>query len=90
MEDKTFELLTKMYSEFSSRFESMEKEITNVQVKLEHSIEPKIQALFEDRDDIHKKLDSIEQKVDILTNRVDKQGIQISVVKGGKPKASKG
>ncbi len=90
MEDKTFELLTKMYSEFSSRFENVENEIKKVQIKLEHNIEPQIKVLFEDRDNIHKKLDSIEQKVDVLTNRVDKQDIQISVIKGGKSKASKG
>ncbi len=84
MEDKTFELLTKMYSEFSSRFENVENEIKKVQIKLEHNVEPQIKVLFEDRDSIHKKLDSIEQKIDVLTNRVDKQDIQISVIKGGK------
>lgn len=97
MEDKTFELLTKMYSEFSSRFDGVEKDfkdlkndVARVEIKIEHGIEPKIQALFEDRDVIHRKLDSIEQKVDVLTSRVDKQDIQISVIKGGKPIASKG
>jgi len=125
MEDKTFELLTKMYSEFSGRFDGMEKDIKGIKsdvtglksdvnelksdvtglksdvkglksdvarigIKLEHNIEPKIQALFDDRDIIHGKLDSIEQKVDVLTSRVDKQDIRISVIKGGKPKAVKG
>ncbi len=97
-EDKTFELLTKMYGEFSGRFDriegrfdrmedrfkSAENEIKKIQVKLEHTIEPQIKVLFEDRNDIHKKLDSIEQKVDDLSKRVDKQDIQISVIKGGK------
>lgn len=104
MEDKTFELLTRIYSEFSSRFDCVEKNITDlkndvaglknkvarIEIKLEHDIEPKIQVLFEDRDVIHSKLDSIEQKIDVLTSRVDKQDIQISVIKGGKPIASQG
>ena len=66
MEDKTFELLTKMYGEFSNRFDGVEKDIkglkndvARIEIKLEHNIEPKIQALFEDRDVLHKKLDSI-------------------------------
>ena len=90
MEDKTFELLTKMYSEFSSRFENVENEIKKVQIKLEHNIEPQIKVLFEDRDGIHKKLNSIEQKIDELSGRVEKQDVEIRVIKGGKPKASKG
>jgi len=90
VEDKTFELLTKMYSEFSSRFENVENEIKKVQIKLEHNIEPQIKVLFEDRDGIHKKLNSIEQKIDELSGRVEKQDVEIRVIKGGKPKASKG
>jgi len=90
-DDKTFELLTKMYSEFSGRFDKAEKDIkglkndvARVEIKLEHNIEPKMKAIFEDRDVVHKKLDSIEQKVDDLSKRVDKQDIQISVINGGK------
>lgn len=93
MEDKTYDLLAKMYSEFSefkNEFKDLKKNVARIEIKLEHDIEPKIQALFDDRDVIHSKLDSIEQKVDVLTSRVDKQDIQISVIKGGKPKASKG
>jgi len=110
VEGKTFELLTKMYSEFSNRFDNVEKDIkglekditglkgdvrdlksnvARIEIKLEHNIEPKIEALFEDRDIVHKKLNSIEQKIDDLTARVDKHDVEIRVIKGGKPKASK-
>jgi SMC interacting uncharacterized protein involved in chromosome segregation len=104
VEDKTYDLLEKMNSEFSSRFDGVENEIkglksniahiesniTRIEIKLEHNIENKIQALYDDRDGVHKKLDSIEQKIDELANRVDKQDVEIRVIKGGKPKASKG
>jgi tetrahydromethanopterin S-methyltransferase subunit G len=93
VEDKTYDLLAKMYGEFSElkdEFKDLKSKVARIEIKLEHNIEPKIQVLFEDRDGIHKKLDSIEQKVDVLADRVDKQDIRISVLKGGKPKANKG
>jgi uncharacterized coiled-coil DUF342 family protein len=97
VEDKIYDLLEKMHIEFSSRFDGVENEIkglksniARIEIKLEHNIENKIQALYDDRDGVHKKLDSIEQKIDELANRVDKQDVEIRVIKGGKPKASKG
>jgi archaellum component FlaC len=97
VEDKTFELLTRMYNEFSGRFDrvedrlgSVENELKKVQIKLEHTIEPQIKVLFEDREYVHEKLNSIEQKIDTLSTRVDKQDMEIHVIKGGKSKAGKG
>ena len=86
MEDKTYDLLAKMYSEFSEfkdDFKDLENKVARIELKLEHNIETKIQALFDDRDGIHKKLDSIQQKIDELANRVDKQDVEIRVIKGG-------
>lgn len=34
MEDKTFELLTKMYSEFSSKIDNMQGKIENIQTEM--------------------------------------------------------
>jgi archaellum component FlaC len=104
VEDKTFELLTRMYNEFSGRFDrvedrlgsvegrlgGVENELKKVQIKLEHTIEPQIKVLFEDREYVHEKLNSIEQKIDTLSTRVDKQDMEIHVIKGGKSKAGKG
>lgn len=85
MEDKTYDLLAKMYSEFSDfkgEFKDLNNKVARIEMKMEHNIETKIQALFDDRNGVHKKLDSIEQKIDELTNRVDKQDLEIRVIKG--------
>lgn len=94
MKDETFELLTKMYSEFSQRFDSMENRmdsIENGQRKLETLIEndvkKDIKALYDGYNQVYEKVVVIEKKVDDLTDRVDKQDIRISVIKGGKPMA---
>lgn len=86
VEDKTFELLTRMYGEFSEfkdDFKDLKNKVARIEMKMEHNIETKIQALFDDRDGVHKKLDSIEQKINELANRVEKQDIEIRVIKGG-------
>lgn len=54
MEDKTFELLEKMYSEFTdfreeanSRFDNLEIGQKKIEITLEHDINNKLQALHE-------------------------------------------
>jgi tetrahydromethanopterin S-methyltransferase subunit G len=72
VEDKTYDLLAKMYSEFSEfkdDFQELKNKVARIEIKMEHNIGTKIQALFDDRNGIHKKLDSIEQKIDVLANR---------------------
>lgn len=86
MEVKTFELMTKMYGEFSEfkdEFKDLKNKVALIEMKMEHNIETKIQALFDGRDGIHKKLDCIEQKIDEIANKVEKQDVEIRVIKGG-------
>ncbi|NLY19002.1 MAG: hypothetical protein GX045_08665, partial [Clostridiaceae bacterium] len=50
MEDKTFELLTKMYNDFNQKFEEVKsdiKKISNQVIKLENDLEPTVDALFD-------------------------------------------
>jgi hypothetical protein len=50
MEDKSFELLTKMYSEFSARFESLENKVTEINttvIKIENEFGAKLDILFD-------------------------------------------
>lgn len=59
MEDKTFELLTKMYSEMTEKFSEMDKQFKEINkklddkadktdiVRLENELNPKVQALFD-------------------------------------------
>ncbi len=91
MEDKTFELLTKMYSEFSKRFDGVDKRLDGVDGRLaklemvvENDIKKDLSALYDGYQRNYEKLTVLEQKVDSLSDRVDKQEVEIKVIKGGK------
>ncbi|HWR60586.1 MAG TPA: hypothetical protein VN580_03195, partial [Clostridia bacterium] len=67
LEDKVFELLTKMYSEMTGRFETLENKLDEKTdksdiVRLENELTPKIEALF----------DGYKQHTDIL-ERIEKR-----------------
>jgi septation ring formation regulator EzrA len=61
MEEKTFELLTKMYSEFTNKFENIDKRFDNIDKRFEN-----IDKRFENMD---KRLDSIEGHVLRIENK---------------------
>ncbi len=71
MEDKSFELLTKMYSEMTEQFKEINKKLDekadkNDIIRLENELNPKVKALF----------DGYKQHTDILErieNEVTKQ-----------------
>lgn len=91
MEDKTFELLTKMYSEFSefrketadrlSSLENGQKKIENI---LENDIKSDIKTLYDGYKQTYEKVSSLENKVDSLSNKIERQEVEIKVIKGGK------
>lgn len=82
--DKIYDLIDKMYSDLSGKIDGMGNEIKKVDIKIEHKIEPKIQALFEAKDIIYEKLDNLGEKVDNLSSKLEKQEVEIKVIKGGK------
>ncbi len=68
VEDKTLELLTKMYGEFTSRFDKIETDMQGLDgYKL-----------------TYEKLDVIEQKLDNLAEKVDRHDIKIKAIEGGR------
>jgi len=126
MADDTFELLTRMYADFTSQFKelhgsvasldgrmtsvegkmtsmegrmtSVESKITNIEgdvaslrnevgklaLKVENDVCRKIDLLFETRSEVNYRLDSIENKIDMLTTKVDRHDIEIKVIKAAK------
>ncbi len=87
MEDKTFELLTKMYGEFSERFNDIGKDINGLKndvIRLENKQDNNSKALFDGYNQTYEKLQTIERKVDDISVKVDKQEVEIKVIKGGK------
>lgn len=91
MEDKTFELLTKMYNEFSSRFDGVENRLNDlekgqkkIESLIENDVKKDISALNDGYEQTYEKLVQVEKKVDDLSDKVDKQEVEIKVIKGGK------
>ncbi len=91
MEDKTFELLTKMYNEFSGRFDSLESKVdkidarlTKVETCIENEIKPDIKACLEGYQMVYEKLIEQERAIEIINNKLEKQDVEITVIKGGK------
>ena len=97
MEDKSFELLTKMYSEFSEfrketnqRFDEVKSDIQKISyhvVKLENDLKPKIEIALEGYQAVSEKLTTLEDKIDNLSAKVESQDVQITVLKGSKKAA---
>lgn len=94
LEDKAFELLTKMYGEFSEfrkditdKVENNSKEIKTVgnQVtKLENEFKTDAKALFDGYKQTYEKLGVLETKVDSISQKIEKQDVELKVLKGGK------
>lgn len=87
MEDKAFELLTKMYGKFSQKFEEVKSDIhkiSNQVVKLENDLKPKVEIALEGYQAVSEKLTTLEDKIDNLTAKVESQDDQITVLKGSK------
>lgn len=91
MEDKTFELLTQMYADFTAKFKEVKEDIktlksdvSKIGVKLENDTDKKLGILLETRDETNKRLDDIECKLDDISTKVDKQDVEIRVIKGAR------
>lgn len=89
--DDIFELLTKMYAEFSKEFKDVRGEIkelsrrlTKVEIKLENDVSNKLDVLFEAQGETNKRLDSIEHKLDVLSGRVDRHDLEIKFLKSAR------
>lgn len=79
MDDKTHELMTKIYSEMKQQFEVVNKKLDEKAdkadiVRLENNLVPKIEALFDGYKQNTEKLDNIEKEVskqeEIIMRRV--------------------
>lgn len=91
LEDKAFELLTQMYADFTSQFKevksdirTLKSDIAKIGVKLENDTDKKLGILLETKDDTNIRLEDIEKKLDIISSKVEKQDVEIRVIKGAK------
>lgn len=95
MEDKTFELLTKMYSEFSGKFDGLKADLndfrnetnsrlTKIETIIENEIKPDIKAALEGYQMVYEKLEEQQSAILEINNKLEKQDVEITVIKGGK------
>lgn len=99
MEDKTFELLTKMYSEFSDFRKDMTgfkedmtdfkhditkevKTIGNQVTKLEYELKNDIKVLYDGYRQTYEKLQTVESKVDDISQSLEAHDIRLKVLEG--------
>lgn len=83
MEDKTFELLTKMYGEFSGRFDGVENRLKKVESLIENDVKKDISALYDGYKQTYEEVVNIKKAVNEISSKVEKQDVEIRVVKGG-------
>ncbi len=90
--DDTFELLTKMYSEFSefrkesnTRFDKLEsgqhqitQHLTKIETAIEHDIKPSLQSLHERAAGNTKKLDEQSQRLETVENKLDYLALSVN------------
>ncbi len=94
MEDKTFDLLSKMYGEFTDFRKEVNNEfkVTNSDIRslkndilrIEQNHGSKLEILFDGYRQVYDKLETVEKKVDDLSDKVDRHDIRIQVIEGGR------
>ncbi len=89
MEDKLFELMTKMYSDITVRLDSMDKKLDEKSDKsditrIENKLDTDSKALFDGYKQAYEKLEVLETKVSSISQKIEKQDVELKVLKGGK------
>lgn len=100
MEDRTFELLEKLYVEMQDMNADMNDMKGNMAtkddlndlktglkhdiVRLEDKMDTNHKALYDGYKLTYEKLERLEDKVDNISNKVDAHEVEIRVIKGGK------
>lgn len=100
MDDKVFSLLEKMYVDLSGKIDNMDKKIQGIKsematkddlikieqklVTMEDKMDINHKALFDGYKQTYEKLTILEKKVDEIDKKVEKQDVEIRVIKGVK------
>jgi len=87
--EQLFEFMTKMYSEMQGMKENIatkdDLDKTNQSIaRLEHKMDTNHKALYDGYKLTYEKLTTLEKKVDEIDNKVERQDVEIRVIKGVK------
>lgn len=87
MDDKMFELLEKMYSEFSEFRKEVNQKLDLkadksdiARLEIDHG--RKLQAALDGYHQVYEKLQEHDQRFDDIENKLQKQDVEIRVIKG--------
>lgn len=94
MEDKVFDLMTKMYSDLTAKLETLDKKLDGKVdkqdiIRLENKQDSDSKALFDGYMLTFEKLVAVENKVDDISSKIEKQDVEITVIKGGQETRAK-
>ncbi len=91
MEDKSFELLTQIYSELkefrentNEQFKGINNRLVKIETTLENNIKPDIKASLEGYQKVYEKLKHHEKQLESIDSKLEKQDVEIRVIKGAK------
>ena len=90
LEEKMLALMEKLYIEFKSldgKVGSLDAKVGNLQkdvLRIENKLDTDSKALFDGYSQTYEKLGVIETKVDAISSKVEKQDVEIRVIKGAK------
>lgn len=71
-------------AKLETKVTKLETSVAKIELKLENDVDRKIDILLETRGEVNKRLDNIENKIDIITANVEKHDIEIKVIKAVK------
>ena len=86
MEDKIFDLISKMYSDMNSKLDEVNKKLDmkadkNDIVKIEDKLENNSKALFDGYKQAYEKMTDIEKQLGNISSKVENQDVEIRVIK---------
>ena len=94
MDDKLFELMTKMYSDMQELkgdvstikvdIKETKSDVNKIYNKIENDIEPKLGALFDGYKQTFELEKESSKKLDDIADKMSKQEVEIKVIQGGK------
>ncbi len=84
MDEKIFNLLETMYADLTSKIENVGRELKQDIVRLEDKIDGNHKALYDGYKLTYEKLGVLEEKVNEIDKNVEKQDVEIRVIKSVK------
>ena len=92
MEDKTFELLTKMHSEMTEQFNELNRKLDGKAdksdiIRLENDHAQKLDSLFDGYKQLAEGQELIKSQITTISEKMECQDVQMTVLKGSKKAA---